>query len=225
MRELFLHRPRAGAPVRRRRRGARSLSNPIASDLDALRPSPLPSLLAAAARNAARGLSDLNLFEIGPAFQSGMPGAQTTNAAGIIIGAGVRDWTKSGHAADAFDAKARDARGAGSGDGRAHDRAGHGGRAGLVSSRPQRHHRAGTESSSRWFGELHPKILAAFDLKVPVAAFEIILDAIPEPKAKKAARRSRPRPSRRSSAISPLWWMPKWRQARSSGRPRAPTAR
>ncbi len=34
---------------------ARQLSNPIASDLDALRPSVLPSLLAAASRNAARG--------------------------------------------------------------------------------------------------------------------------------------------------------------------------
>jgi phenylalanyl-tRNA synthetase beta chain len=36
-----------------------------------------------------------------------------------------------------------------------------------------------------WFGELHPKILAAFDLKTPVAAFEINLDAIPEPKSRK----------------------------------------
>ncbi len=85
---------------------ARQLSNPIASDLDALRPSPLPSLLAAAARNTARGLTDFNLFEIGPAFQSGMPQAQTNNAAGIIVGAGIRDWSKSGHAADVFDAKA-----------------------------------------------------------------------------------------------------------------------
>ena len=67
---------------------ARQLSNPIASDLDALRPSLLPSLLAAAARNAARGFRDLQLFEIGAAFQSGMPEAQTTNAAGILIGSG-----------------------------------------------------------------------------------------------------------------------------------------
>jgi phenylalanyl-tRNA synthetase beta chain len=34
------------------------------------------------------------------------------------------------------------------------------------------------------FGELHPKILAAFDIKVPASAFEIILDAVPEPKSK-----------------------------------------
>ena len=39
-----------------------------------------------------------------------------------------------------------------------------------------------------WFGELHPKILAAFDLKLPVAAFEINLDAIPEPKTKGKGR-------------------------------------
>ncbi len=38
------------------------------------------------------------------------------------------------------------------------------------------------------FGELHPKILAAFDIKVPASAFEIILDAVPEPKAKSKAQ-------------------------------------
>jgi phenylalanyl-tRNA synthetase beta chain len=39
-----------------------------------------------------------------------------------------------------------------------------------------------------WFGELHPKILAAFDLKIPVAGFELNLDAIPDAKAKSKAR-------------------------------------
>ena len=53
---------------------ARQLENPIAADLDAMRPCVLPSLLAAAARNQARGISDLMLFEIGAAFDSGMPG-------------------------------------------------------------------------------------------------------------------------------------------------------
>jgi phenylalanyl-tRNA synthetase beta chain len=38
------------------------------------------------------------------------------------------------------------------------------------------------------FGEIHPKILAAFDLKGPVVGFEVNLDAIPEPKAKGRAR-------------------------------------
>jgi phenylalanyl-tRNA synthetase beta chain len=162
---------------------ARELSNPIASDLDALRPSPLPSLLAAAARNVARGFSDLNLFEIGPAFQSGMPEAQTTNVAGIIAGAGVRDWTKSGHAANLFDAKAAmiaALEAAMGGPMTAPVTAGapswfHPGRSGTIALGPKQ---------LAWFGELHPKILAAFDLKIPVAGFEINLDAIPEPKKK-----------------------------------------
>jgi phenylalanyl-tRNA synthetase beta chain len=34
------------------------------------------------------------------------------------------------------------------------------------------------------FGEIHPKILAAFDLKGPAAGFEIFLDAIPDAKSK-----------------------------------------
>ena len=34
------------------------------------------------------------------------------------------------------------------------------------------------------FGELHPKVLAAFDIKVPAAGFEIFLDAIPDAKSK-----------------------------------------
>ena len=37
-----------------------------------------------------------------------------------------------------------------------------------------------------WFGEMHPKVLAAFDLKLPVAAFEINLDAVPEAKSRKS---------------------------------------
>jgi phenylalanyl-tRNA synthetase beta chain len=166
---------------------ARQLSNPIASDLDALRPSLLPSLLAAAARNAARGFSDLNLFEIGAAFHSGMPGAQTANAAGIIMGAGMRDWSKSGHAADAFDAKgamlaALEA--AQGGPMSAPVTAGappwfHPGRSGVIALGPK---------IIAHFGEVHPRILAAFDIKVPVSAFEIILDALPAPKTKGKAQ-------------------------------------
>jgi phenylalanyl-tRNA synthetase beta chain len=164
---------------------ARQLSNPIASDLDALRPSLLPSLLAAASRNAARGFSELNLFEIGAAFQSGMPGAQTTNAAGLIMGTGARDWSKSGHAADAFDAKGamlaalEAAMGSPMSAPVAPNAPGwfHPGRSGVIALGPK---------TIAHFGELHPKILGAFDIKVPAAAFEIILDALPE--AKKKAR-------------------------------------
>ena len=165
---------------------ARQLANPIASDLDAMRPSLLPSLLAAASRNASRGFSDLNLFEIGAAFQSGMPGAQTTNAAGLIMGSGARDWSKSGHAADAYDAKGamlaalEAAMGSPMSAPITTNAPGwyHPGRSGVIALGPKQ---------IAHFGELHPKILAAFDIKVPAAAFEIILDALPEAKAKNKA--------------------------------------
>jgi len=38
------------------------------------------------------------------------------------------------------------------------------------------------------FGELHPKVLTALDLKVPAAGFEIFLDAIPDAKSKGKAK-------------------------------------
>ena len=34
-----------------------------------------------------------------------------------------------------------------------------------------------------WFGELHPKACEALDVEGPVVAFEIVLDAVPAPKA------------------------------------------
>jgi len=42
-----------------------------------------------------------------------------------------------------------------------------------------------------YFGELHPEIVAAADLKGPVAAFEVFLDAPPLPKAKTTKARSK----------------------------------
>ena len=51
-----------------------------------------------------------------------------------------------------------------------------------------------------WFGELHPEIVAAADLKGPVAAFEVFLDAPPLPKAKA----TKARPKLALSAFQPL---------------------
>jgi phenylalanyl-tRNA synthetase beta chain len=166
---------------------ARQIANPIAADLDALRPSVLPSLLAAAQRNASRGFSDAMLCEIGAQFLSGMPEAQNTVAAGIRVGGAVRSWTKSTHPADIFDAKAdmlAVLEAAMGGPMTAPVKAGaaawyHPGRSGTLALGPK---------VLAYFGELHPTVLAAFDLKGPVAAFEVFLDAIPEAKAKGKAR-------------------------------------
>jgi phenylalanyl-tRNA synthetase beta chain len=164
---------------------ARQLANPIAADLDALRPTPLASLLVAVARNTARGASDFALFEIGAGFKSGVPGDQDTIAAGIRIGSGARSWTNDTHAADLFDVKA-DVLGVleivlGAPI-NAPLKAGavpwyHPGRSATLALGPKVIAR---------FGELHPKVLAAFELKYPVAGFEIFLDALPEQKSKRS---------------------------------------
>ena len=162
---------------------ARQLSNPIAADLDALRPSLLPSLLAAASRNAARGFSDLQLFEIGAAFDSGVPGAQKTVAAAIRSGPAERHWRKTGDTSALFDVKAdllaslEAITGAPMSAPVTQGAPGwyHPGRSGTIAMGPK---------IIAQFGELHPRILAAFDLKMPVAGFEIFLDAIPDAKTK-----------------------------------------
>jgi len=166
---------------------ARQLSNPIASDLDALRPSILPSLLAAAARNAARGFANLQLFEIGAAFDSGMPGAQKTVAAAIRTGNPERHWQRGGEGAGLFTVKAdllaalEAITGAPMSAPVTQCAPGwyHPGRSGTIAMGPK---------VIAQFGELHPKVLAAFDIKVPAAGFEIFLDAIPDAKSKGNAK-------------------------------------
>jgi phenylalanyl-tRNA synthetase beta chain len=51
-----------------------------------------------------------------------------------------------------------------------------------------------------FFGELHPRIIAAFDLKGPISAFEVFLDAIPAARS----RGSRTRPRLDASDLMPL---------------------
>ena len=166
---------------------ARQLENPIAADMDSLRPNVLPSLIAAAARNFVRGISCQQLFEIGAQFESGMPGAQATAAAGIRVGGAQRVWTRDVHVADTFDVKADmlavldAAMGAPM---TAPVKAGappwyHPGRSGTLALGPK---------TLAHFGEMHPGVLEALDLKAPVSAFEVFLDAIPEPKTKSRAR-------------------------------------
>ncbi|MEI9930687.1 MAG: hypothetical protein WDM89_09085 [Rhizomicrobium sp.] len=103
------------------------------------------------------------------------------------MGAGARSWSKSTHAADAFDAKADLLAALDAAMGAPMTtpvKAGaaawyHPGRSGTLALGPK---------VIAQFGELHPTILAAFDIKGPASAFEIFLDAIPEPKAKGKAR-------------------------------------
>jgi phenylalanyl-tRNA synthetase beta chain len=162
------------------------LVNPIAADLDQLRPTPVATLALAAARNAARGQADIALFEIGPAFAAEQPQGQHTVAAGLRTGATPRAWASPARAMDAFDAKA-DLWAALAAAGAALDGLTvtadapgfyHPGRSGVVRQ---------VEAALGAFGELHPRLAAALDLPAPAVAFELFLDAVPEPKRRKRA--------------------------------------
>ena len=88
-----------------------ALANPIASDLSDMRPSLIPGLLAAAQKNADRGVADVALFEVGQIFRGDRPEDQLTAAGGVRralakpTGIG-RHWSAPAAEVDAFDAKA-----------------------------------------------------------------------------------------------------------------------
>ncbi|MGB0799281.1 MAG: phenylalanine--tRNA ligase subunit beta, partial [Planktomarina sp.] len=86
---------------------ATMLENPISSELSHMRPSLLPGLLQAAARNQARGFFDMALFEVGPIWNGGEPEDQDSLACGILVGhTGPKDVHASRRAVDLYDAKA-----------------------------------------------------------------------------------------------------------------------
>jgi len=167
------------------------LVNPISADLDIMRPSILPNLIAAAGRNADRGIADCPLFEVGPQFRNDAADGQDMVAAGIRSGrSGRRNWADKPRAVDVFDAKADAlaalaAAGAPTAKLQTMTQAPgwyHPGRSGTLNLGPQ--------TILAVFGEIHPGVLAKMNVKGPVAAFEVYLDAIP--KAKKGKGTTRP---------------------------------
>jgi phenylalanyl-tRNA synthetase beta chain len=71
------------------------LANPIASELDCMRPSILPNLIEAAGRNARQGFPDVALFEVGPVFFGDRPQDQKTTIAAILAPRAPRGWDKA----------------------------------------------------------------------------------------------------------------------------------
>ena len=170
--------------------GARSLAlaNPIAADLSDMRPSLVPGLVAAAERNARRALSDIALFEVGQVFLGPGENDQRVAAAAVRRGRAKADgegrhWS-GGALVDVFDAK-RDAMTVLSAFGVSPNAVQvvpggpaflHPGRAATL--------QFGPKTVIGWFGQLHPSALEALDAEGPIVAFEIILDAVPAPKAR-----------------------------------------
>ena len=163
------------------------LANPIAADLDQMRPTPLATLALAAQRNATRGFPDAALFEIGPAFVTFSGGEQEIVAAGLLAGHTPRHPLAAAQPMGAMAAKARlfellaalglpmdslsvsaDAPGSY-----------HPGRSGQI--------RQGPKLVLGRFGDLHPRVMSALDWAGPAAGFELFLDRVPEPKRRRKA--------------------------------------
>ncbi len=168
---------------------ARRLANPISSEMSDMRPSLLPGLLAAAARNQARGFADLGLFEVGPVFTGAEPGEQEAHATALRVGATAeRHWSGTARPVDLYDARA-DAEAALAALGVPVDKLQvareapgwfHPGRSAVL--------KLGPKTVLAAFGELHPRVLQAMEVKGPAVAATAVLDAVPEPKRKSTGR-------------------------------------
>ncbi len=167
---------------------ATALENPISSEMSHMRPALLPGLMQAAARNQARGFADLALFEVGRAFDGGEPEDSQLQIAGLLVGrTGPKDVHGASRPVDVFDVKA-DAEAVLAALGAPAKvqilRGGpdwwHPGRHGLIGLGPKKILGA--------FGEVHPRVVAALDLKGPVMAWTIWPDAVPEPRRAAATR-------------------------------------
>ncbi|MGA8969008.1 MAG: phenylalanine--tRNA ligase subunit beta [Pseudolabrys sp.] len=168
---------------------ALALANPIAAELSDMRPSLIPGLVAAAQRNADRGFPDTALFEVGQIFKGDKPEDQLTATSGLRralakpTGNG-RHWSNKTGLVDVFDAKA-DAFAVLAAAGAPMQALQivpggpawlHPGRSGTIQIGPQ--------NVLGYFGELHPRAIAELRAEGPLVAFELILEIIPEPKAR-----------------------------------------
>jgi phenylalanyl-tRNA synthetase beta chain len=167
------------------------LANPISSELSHMRPSLLPGLLDALQRNSDRGAQSLALFELGNEFLAPEPGAQRFVGAGVRAGlATPKNWQSRAASVDAYQARgdAQAALAACGVDASAlqvlppQSDSYHPGRSGILARNPKQPMAA--------FGEVHPAILQAFGITLPVVAFEVYPDTVPAPKGSGSPARS-----------------------------------
>ena len=166
-----------------------ALANPIAAELSDMRPSLIPGLIMAAQRNADRGFPDTAVFEVGQIFKGDKPTDQLTAASGLRRGLAKpsgsgRHWSDKSGPVDVFDVKA-DAFAVLAASGAPMQALQvvpggpawfHPGRSGTIQIGPQ--------NVLGHFGELHPRAVAGLKAEGPLVAFEVILEKIPEPKAR-----------------------------------------
>lgn len=171
----------------------RAIENPLSLELAVMRPSLLPGLAQAAARNLARGQQSVRLFESGRRY---LPDGEHPTIAVLMAGAAhPADWRLGAAApADVFALKERLFEALAM--------------AGLPADRlqirtdtPSRIYHPGRsavvalgKARLAEFGELHPRFAAALGLDGRTVAGEIFLDAIPLPRVRRTRGAFQPSP-------------------------------
>ena len=176
------------------------LANPIAAELDCMRPSILPNLIEAVGRNANRGFADAALFEIGPVYLGDGPNDQRTSIAAVLKSDPPRYW--DGKAADPLFGLKGDLLALLEEIGAplsslqtVQGQAGawwHPGRCASL--------QLGPKTVVATFGELHPAVLKSLNVAGPIYGFEITLEALPTPKR----RAVKTKPAFDGSSLMPL---------------------
>jgi len=165
------------------------LANPISAELTDMRPSLIPNLVAATGRNVARDIAEVGLFEVAHVYRDDTPEGQLLAAGVLRRGrSGPRHWATPPRDVDVFDAKA-DALATIAACG------GPAARVQIETPGPAWYH-PGQSGTLRLgpkvlghFGALHPRVLAALDVKGPAVAAEVFIEAIPAPRARKGTAR------------------------------------
>ena len=163
------------------------IENPISEEMQMMRPSLLPGLIAAGRRNLDRGASSVRLFEIGRRY---LADAERPTATFVLAGEKQPRGWQSGKATafDAFDSKAHvlallEAAGAPVANLQVFADAGptwHPGRSARLG--------LGPKTIVARFGELHPALAKSLDAPPGLIAGEIYLDASPAPRSSGRAR-------------------------------------
>ena len=184
---------------------ALDLANPISSEMTTMRPSLLPGLLTAAARNRNRGSEDVALFEVGQAYRGDKPDDQFTAASGVRVGAAKlagagRHWREPSVDADVFDVKA-DALAVLASLGIDASKAQitrdapawfHPGRSATL--------RLGPKLVLAHFGEVHPATIKLLGMTGAASAFEVFVSDLPAEKRKA----SRAKPALEARDLNPV---------------------
>jgi phenylalanyl-tRNA synthetase beta chain len=167
-----------------------TVANPVASDLNQMRPSILGNLASAAQRAANRGEAGARFFEAGPIYLDDGPNDQRTVVAALVRPLNERHWQGAPKPYDSYAAKADLFA--------VLEALGQPGERFQVSAPVQPHWHPGQAAALKLgpkvtvahFGALHPGVLKQLDVEGPAFGFELNLNALPLMKTKTTKTKS-----------------------------------